>query len=129
MRIIIKVIIIGVNEHFEAVNRHNCSKGDESKTELPELNIDIISHKVKMNEKEVTLTNLEFNLLYFFASQPNRVFTYKQIYESVWGEPYACEKGNIMTHISHLKSKIDPDSTQPKFIENIRGVGYRFINE
>lgn len=79
-----------------------------------------------VRNQEVFLTNLEFNLLIYLASQPDRVFTYQQIYEAVWGEPYACEKNNIMTHISHLKNKIEPDPMHPQFIENVRGVGYRF---
>lgn len=70
------------------------------------------------------MTNLEFNLLIYLVSQPDRVFTYQQIYEAVWGEPYAYEKNNIMTHISHLRAKIEPDLTHPRYIDNVRGVGY-----
>lgn len=124
MRTIARVIIMELDDYNE-----NDEGVFKSKIELNQLKIDLISHKVMVNEKEITLTNLEFNLLLFLANHPNRVYTYEQIYEAVWGEPYTFEKGNIMTHISHLKSKIEPGVIQPKFIENIRGVGYRFIKK
>lgn len=90
------------------------------------LRIDLISRQVVVDEKEIILTNLEFNLLFYLASQPGRVFTYQQIYEAVWNESYAYEKNNIMTHISHLRAKIESDPSHPRYIENVRGVGYRF---
>lgn len=96
------------------------------KIQLKDFYIDMLCRKVQIKERKVYLTNLEFNLLFYLASQPERVFTYQQIYETVWGEPYAYEKNNIMTHISHLKAKIEPDPTHPRYIENVRGVGYRF---
>lgn len=98
----------------------------KTKIQFNEFQIDLLSHKVEIKSKEVILTNLEFNLLFYLASQPGRVFTYQQIYEAVWEEPYSYEKNNIMTHISHLKTKIESDSTHPRYIENVRGVGYRF---
>lgn len=97
-----------------------------TKIEFNRLRIDLISHKVVVDEKEIILTNLEFNLLFYLASQPGRAFTYEQIYEAVWDEPYAYEKNNIMTHISHLRAKIETDPAHPRYIENVRGVGYRF---
>ena len=98
----------------------------DTKIQFNEFEINLISHKVEIKSKEVILTNLEFNLLFYLASQPGRVFTYQQIYEAVWDEPYAYEKNNIMTHISHLRGKIEPDPAHPRYIENVRGVGYRF---
>lgn len=98
----------------------------KTKIQFNEFQIDLLSHKVEIKSKEVILTNLEFNLLFYLASQPGRVFTYQQIYEAVWEEPYSYEKNNIMTHISHLKTKIESDPTHPRYIENVRGVEYRF---
>lgn len=93
---------------------------------MSRLSINIYTRTVELNGKEIILTRLEYDLLLYLFSQPGRVFTYQQIYEAVWNEPYAYEKNNIMTHISHLRAKIEPDSTHPRYIENVRGVGYRF---
>lgn len=90
------------------------------------LKINLNSRKVYENKREILLTKIEFDILVYLATYPDRVFTYQQIYESVWGEPYYNEKGNIMTHIRHLREKIEPDPSHPQYIENVRGVGYRF---
>lgn len=122
-----------VNKEGDAINIQSRNrlllrsedKMPESKIQIGDLEIDIITHSVLVKRKKIMLTNLEFNLLLYLASQPGRVFTYQQIYEAVWNEPYAFEKGNIMTHIRHLREKIDFSSSS--YIENIRGVGYRFV--
>ena len=90
------------------------------------LKINLNSRKVYESKREILLTKIEFDILVYLATYPDRVFTYQQIYESVWGEPYYNEKGNIMTHIRHLREKIEPDPSHPQYIENVRGVGYRF---
>lgn len=90
------------------------------------LKINLNSRKVYENKREILLTKIEFDILVYLATYPDRVFTYQQIYESVWGEPYYNEKGNIMIHIRHLREKIEPDPSHPQYIENVRGVGYRF---
>ena len=107
----------------ENINENRRLKPDVS---VNGLEINTASYRVYVDGNEKKLTNLEYKLLLFLAEKPDRVFTYQQIYESVWEEPYTYEKGNIMTHISHLKSKIESDPVHSKFIENIRGVGYRF---
>lgn len=96
------------------------------KTDNKDLIIDVLRHQVFLDGKKIILTTLEFSLLFLLASQPERVYTYEQIYESVWGEPYNNEKGNIMTHINHIRNKIELNPDHHQYIENIRGVGYRF---
>lgn len=124
MRTIARIIIMELDD-----NAGKSKDVFKSKIELDKLKIDLVSHKVIKDGSEISLTNLEFNLLIYLASQPGRVFTYQQIYESVWKEPYTYEKNNIMTHISHLRAKIEPDPTHPRYINNVRGVGYRFTKE
>lgn len=88
--------------------------------------IDAYHRRVISNGEDVKMTDLEFRLLFHLAQQPGRVFSYQQIYEAVWGEEYTYEKGNIMSHIRHIRAKIESDDSMPGYIENIRGVGYRF---
>lgn len=94
---------------------------------FPGMEIDLYHRQVCVNGKTVSLTDIEFRILLYLARQPGRVFTYQQIYEGVWGEEYAYEKGNIMSHIRHIREKIENDSQKNQYIENIRGVGYRFV--
>lgn len=93
---------------------------------FPNLEIDLYHREVRQNGKVIRLTDLEFRLLHYLACQPGRAFTYQQIYEGVWGEEYAREKGTIMSHISHIRQKLKSDKSSFDYIENIRGVGYRF---
>ena len=90
------------------------------------LEIDLCHREVRQNKRIIRLTDLEFRLLHYLASQPGRVFTYQQIYEAVWGEEYIHEKGNIMSHIRHIRQKLESGGSSFDYIENIRGVGYRF---
>jgi len=93
----------------------------------PDMEIDLYHRTVNVKGKYANLTDLEFRILLYLARHPGRVFTYQQIYEAVWDEEYAYEKGNIMSHIRHIRQKIDCDGKTPRYIENVRGVGYRFI--
>lgn len=97
------------------------------KYQILDLRIDPIEREVSVKGETKQLTRLEYDLLIFLFRYSGQVFTYRQIYEAVWKEKYAYEKGIIMTHICHLRKKIEEDSTHPVYIENIRGVGYRFI--
>lgn len=77
----------------------------------------------------VELTGKEFDLLFFLAANKGRVFTKKQIYTQVWEEEYAFDDSNIMSFISKLRKKIEPDPDHPFYILTVRGVGYRFNKE
>lgn len=84
---------------------------------------------VRINEKVVDLTGKEFELLAFLASNKGRVFTKKQIYMQVWENEYAFDDSNIMSFISKLRKKIEPDSEHPFYILTVHGIGYRFNKE
>ena len=84
---------------------------------------------VSINAVPVDLTGKEFDLLYFLASNKGRVFTKKQIYTQVWEEEYAFDDNNIMSFISKLRKKVEPDPDHPFYILTVRGVGYRFNME
>lgn len=96
------------------------------KLSFTDFEIDFYYREVRKGKSIVSLTDLEFRILVYLARQPGRVFTYQQIYEDVWSEEYAREKGNIMSHISHIRKKLESDDGVCNYIENIRGIGYRF---
>lgn len=91
--------------------------------------IDKANRIVEVNEQSVELTSKEFDLLLFLASHKGRIFTKKQIYTQVWEDEYAFDDSNIMSFISKLRKKIEPDPEHPFYILTIRGVGYRFNKE
>ena len=93
------------------------------------MTIDRFNRLVFRGEEQVELTGKEFDLLSFLASNKGRVFTKKQIYTHVWAEDYAFDDSNIMSFISKLRKKIEPDPERPFYILTVRGVGYRFNRE
>ena len=96
---------------------------------LKDMVIDKENRIVSINAVPVDLTGKEFDLLYFLASNKGRVFTKKQIYTQVWEEEYAFDDNNIMSFISKLRKKVEPDPDHPFYILTGRGVGYRFNME
>jgi len=91
--------------------------------------IDKENRTVCVNGDSVDLTGKEFDLLVFLASNKGRVFTKKQIYTQVWEDEYAFDDNNIMSFISKLRKKIEPDVEHPFYILTVHGVGYRFNKE
>ncbi|MDH5378725.1 MAG: response regulator transcription factor, partial [Gammaproteobacteria bacterium] len=90
------------------------------------LRIDTDRHLVFRNEESIDLTAKEFELLWFFASQPGRVFTRSQLLDSVWGYGHDGYEHTVNSHINRLRSKIEIDPTKPEFILTVWGVGYKF---
>ena len=93
------------------------------------MTIDNLNRLVFMNDVQVELTGKEFDLLSFLAANKGKIFTKKQIYTHVWEEEYAFDDSNIMSFISKLRKKIEPDPEHPFYILTVRGVGYRFNRE
>ncbi len=96
---------------------------------LQGMTIDKNNRAVTVDGTILELTSKEFDLLSFLATNKGRVFTKKQIYTQVWDEEYAFDDSNIMSFISKLRKKIEPDPDHPFYIQTVRGVGYRFNKE
>ena len=82
---------------------------------------------VHVDGQEVALTAKEFDLLHFFANHPDRVFNRGQLLDRVWGYGHDGYEHTVNSHMNRLRRKIEADSTQPRYIKTIWGVGYKFI--
>jgi len=71
------------------------------------------------------LTTLEFDLLWFFASNPNRVFERAELMQSVWGYTSELDTGTVTVHVRRLRAKIEDDPSRPRHLETVWGSGYR----
>lgn len=96
---------------------------------IGELVIDKSGHRVLRSGVEVELTPTEFSLLAALASQPGRVFSRLQLLESAQGTTYEGYERTIDAHIKNLRAKLEPDARNPRYIETVFGVGYRFRKE
>lgn len=88
--------------------------------------IDLKSYSLTKNNVPIELSVVEFKLLSFFMKNPGIVFTKKQIYNNVW-EQYFTDDNSVMVYISHLRDKIEDNPKEPKFIQTVRGIGYKFV--
>lgn len=89
-----------------------------------ELSIDPGSRRVKLENSEVELTAMEFDLLYALASQPGLALSREQLLQHVWNTEYFGDIRVVDVHVGHVRQKIGE-----KFISTVRGVGYRFEKE
>ncbi len=94
--------------------------------EVGGLVIDPSSYRVTRAGKPVTLSTLEFRLLYYFASRPNRVFTRDQLLDAVWGGDRFVTPRSVDVYIRRLRERIEPDPENPVHLKTVRGAGYLF---
>lgn len=100
---------------------------DESKPlEFGVLTIDPGSREVGVAGKPADLTALEFDLLVTLAGRPGYVFSRSRLLERLWGEDYFGDDHVVDVHIANLRKKIEPDPSKPRYVQTVRGVGYRF---
>lgn len=81
---------------------------------------------VTLNSQIVALTALEFDLLYFLASHPGRVWRRAELIQEVWDYQYVGDPRVVDVHIGQIRKKIEADTSQPTLIHTVRGVGYKF---
>ncbi|WP_159884569.1 response regulator transcription factor [Paenibacillus puerhi] len=88
--------------------------------------IDLKKMTVRKVGELVDLTAKEFELLKFFATHPEQVFTKTQLFRQVWKSDYLEDDNTVMVHIRRLRKKIEEDPSDPKLIQTVWGIGYRF---
>lgn len=106
-------------------------KGTEQKyIYIQDLKIDKNMSRVFQGEKEIILTNTEYDILVLLSKNPNKIFTLEELYESIWNEPYYFSaNATVMVHIRNLRKKLQDTSQASRYIKNIWGKGYSIIDE
>jgi len=89
------------------------------------LRIDPNTRSVTVDDRPVTLTALEFDLLHFLAQRPGWVYTRDQLMETVWGHTFFTDTSTVTVHVRRLRAKLESDPRHPTLIETVWGVGYR----
>jgi DNA-binding response OmpR family regulator len=89
------------------------------------LEIDAARHEARRDGRLLTLTAKEFELLWFLAAHPNRVFSRDQLMDRVWGYSAALDTGTVTVHIRRLREKLEEHPARPRLLETVWGVGYR----
>jgi two-component system response regulator MtrA len=89
------------------------------------LHIDKPRHYVELNDAPVTLTPMEFELLYFLAANAGQVFDRETLFREVWGYEYVGETNLVDVCVRRLREKIEQEPSKPQRIVTVRGVGYK----
>jgi len=96
---------------------------------LGKLTITPKKHHVCLNNKVITLTVKEFELLTLFALNPNQVFSRNDLLNTIWGVDYIGYEHTVNSHLNRLRKKIEVDANAPKIIETIWGIGYKLNSQ
>jgi len=90
------------------------------------LEVNVEARRVRKGGMEVALTAREFDLLLLFIRNPDRAFTRDEIYARIWGDDLFVDPSNIAVHVRRLREKVEDDPSEPRHIETVWGVGYRW---
>ncbi len=91
-----------------------------------ELHLDPQTRLVRVNGEEKTLTAKEFDLLWVLARHPRQVFTRDQLLDLVWGLAEYIDPSTVTVHVRRLREKIEADPSNPRHVQTVWGVGYKF---
>ncbi len=90
------------------------------------IRISTVQNTVFRQGAELSLTEIEYRILLLLMRYPSKIFTYQNLYESIWEEPFLNASSNtIMVHIRNLRTKIEENPQKPKIIQTVWGKGYR----
>lgn len=83
------------------------------------------THKCELYGKPLTLTPIEFDILWYLCERHGKIVSSEELFEAVWGEKYLDSSNTVMAHIARLREKMGEQPRKPKFIKTVWGVGYK----
>ena len=110
-----------------ALLRRSSGQLVERRIEVGGLSIDPERRAVERDGQPVTLTTLEFDLLYFMAARPGRVFSRDALMEHVWGSDRVVDERSIDSLVSRLRRKLEGEASGPRYLQTVWGAGYRLV--
>jgi two-component system phosphate regulon response regulator PhoB len=110
---------------INAVLRRSQEEADEQPIEFEGLSLDPVGHRVQADGQALNLAPTEFRLLHFFMSNPDRVYTRERLLDHVWGRGVFVEERTVDVHVRRLRKAL-ANQGYDRFIQTVRGAGYRF---
>ena len=109
---------------YTQYNTGTAKEGRKTEFDISGLYICKDSHKCTLYGKDLNLTPIEFNILWYLCSRKGTVVSSEELFEQVWGEKYLDNNNTVMAHIARLREKMKEPARKPKFIKTVWGVGY-----
>lgn len=116
-----------VKSQLRRYTRYNTAKEiiqEKAEIDIRGLHISKDSHKCSLNGKELGLTPIEFNILWYLCEHRGTVVPSEELFEAVWGEKYMDSNNTVMAHIARLREKLHEPARRPKYVKTVWGVGY-----
>ncbi|RDU24912.1 VanR-ABDEGLN family response regulator transcription factor [Anaerosacchariphilus polymeriproducens] len=122
-------LIARVKTQLRRYTRYNTADVSLQEPEIEEIDIRGLhiakkSHKCFLNGEELTLTPMEFNILWYLCERRGNVVSSEELFEAVWGEKYLDNNNTVMAHIARLREKLHEPARKPKFVKTVWGCGY-----
>jgi two-component system response regulator VanR len=123
-------LVARVKTQLRRYTRYNNSTGvvENKQTEeydIRSLHIEKESHLCTFNGKELSLTPIEFSILWYLCERRGKVVSSEELFEAVWGEKYLDNNNTVMAHIARLREKLNEPARKPRFVKTVWGVGYK----
>jgi len=120
-------MVARVKAQLRRYTRYNPSEPADEENVIASagLVIDKDAHECTLNERPLSLTPTEFDILWMLASNRGRVVSSEELFREVWGEKYFTSNNTVMVHIRHLREKMNDSAENPKYIKTVWGVGYK----
>jgi two-component system, OmpR family, response regulator ResD len=100
--------------------------GEQATIEIGDLSVDPAARRVLVGGEEAQLTGREFDLLLFFITHPGQVFSRTQLMDAVWQYSFYTDTSTVTVHIRRLRAKVEPNPNEPRHLQTVWGIGYRF---
>jgi two-component system KDP operon response regulator KdpE len=108
-----------------AVIRRSAEATGEPALTMGDLEVDLADRRVRRAGREVQLTPIEFDLVAALARHRGRLVTHRQLLQEVWGPGHVDDTHYLRVHVAHIRAKLEPDSSRPRYVLTDPGVGYR----
>lgn len=119
-------LVSRVRAHLRRRQLDARSNKEQRRLEFPGLSVDLLKRRVVANGEAVSLTAKEFEVLALLASHPGRVYGREQIMRHLWDGDFFGEARAADVHVQHIRKKIEPDPSMPRYMLTVRGAGYKF---
>lgn len=118
-----------VQSHLRRYKMYNQIKNENIWQYKGELEINEDDREVRLKGEDIHITQKEFEILIIMAQNPRRTFTKRELYECIWNEEDIEGNNTVTVHIKSLREKLKDNPKNPRFIETVWGIGYKFIGE
>lgn len=110
------------------LRRYKISESSINNTNIlkyKDITLNCDTYEVKVNDKEVSLTKIEFKILRLLMSKPKNVFTKNNIYSDIWNDNFIGEDNSVNVHISNIRNKLSKINKDEKYIQTVWGIGFK----